>query len=915
MKKRSPDKKSGNGREPIAGVPANLKVADNNDNGDFLVVGIGASAGGVAALKSFFEKVAKKSGMAYVVILHLSPDYESRLAEVLQVVAKVPVTQVSERTLVEPDHVYVVPPNKSLVMEDGHIGVLPLNSIEARRAPIDIFFRTLAESHHGRAVAVVLSGSGADGSMGIKRVKENGGVTFVQNPREAEFNEMPRSSIATDLIDAILPAAEIPGRIMTFKQSLGTVEIPDEATSRADVQQKALREIFTQLRLRTGHDFTNYKRATILRRIERRINVRGLPDLPSYAAFLVEHPQEAQSLLKDLLISVTNFFRDKKAWDALDTNVVSRIVAGKKHGDPIRVWVLGCATGEEAYSLAMLFAEHTAAANDPIPVQIFATDIDEQAIATAREGRYTINDAADVSPERLRRFFNLDSDGYRVRREIRETVLFANHNALKDPPFSRLDMVSCRNMLIYLNGLAQERIMETLHFALAPGGYLFIGSSESVDGASDLYVPVDKENHIFQTRQVAARPYPIPTSGPNNLHFEPTPTIASKVRDKDVLERITYSELHLRLLEEFAPPSVVVNEDGNIVHLSNGAGRYMRVGGGELTNNLVQLVHPDLRLDLRSALFQAGKQTTNVEARGLKLSIDGHIETVNVMVRPVLGSDDTSRGFALVLFEPAEDGDVTETVYSPPEPLAQQLEEELVRSKAQLRASLEHSEVQTEELRASNEELQAMNEELRSAAEELETSKEELQSINEELVTVNQELKVKIEELSQSNNNFQNLLNSTDIAIVFLDRGLRVNLFSPATRAIFNLLPADLGRPLTDITSKLEYDGVVKDAEMVLEKLQTVTREVRTKDGSIYVLSMLPYRTSEDVINGVVMTLVDITALKSAQKDLQERAGELARFNNAMVGREERMIGLKKEVNELAVRLNEPERYPLEFEN
>jgi len=852
--------------------------------------------------------------MAYVVILHLSPDHDSKLAEVLQVVSRIPVTQVTKEEPLLPDHVYVVPPNKSLGMLDGHVTVAPLNTVEERRAPVDIFFRKLAESHRERAVAVVLSGTGANGSMGIKRIKETGGVAFVQNPREAEYNEMPRNSIATDLVDAILPVADIPARIKAYKDGLGQVQIPVDTLSRPDGQQQALREIFAQLRLRTGHDFSNYKRATVMRRIERRINVRTIPDLPTYSEYLKENPEEAQSLLKDLLISVTNFFRDRKSWEILERNIIPPILAGKQPGEPVRVWSVGCATGEEAYSLAMLFAEQAHAGGEPKPVQIFATDIDQTAIADARDGFYTLNDAADVSPERLQHFFVKDNDAYRIRREIREMVLFANHNVLKDPPFSNLDLVLCRNLLIYFNGMAQERALETLHFALKPGGFLFIGSSESIDGSGDLYAVVDKDNHIFQSREVSSRPYMIPETVPLR-NFQPPAAEGSRTSGGRALERITYNDLHQRLLEQYAPPSVVVNEDHDIVHLSNKAGKYLQMAGGEPSNNLLKLIHPDLRLEVRTALYQAVQRATNIEARGLKMSVDGRTESVNVLVRPVLDPNDTARGFILVIFEEStDDGAPIETLDTSPEPLAKQLEEELVRSKAQLKSSLEHAEVQTEELRASNEELQAMNEELRSSTEELETSKEELQSINEELVTVNQELKVKIEELSQSNNNFQNLLNSTDIATIFLDRGFRVNLYSPAADSIFNLLPTDVGRPLSDITNKLEYKGLVGDVETVVEKLQPLEREVRSADGSTYLMRVHPYRTAEDLISGVVLTFIDITPRKRAEDELLQQTDELTRFNDAMIGREERMIDLKKEINELCIRLGEPERYPLDFE-
>ncbi len=481
----------------------------------FFVVGLGASAGGVQALRELFEHVPADSDMAYVVILHLSPDYDSKLAEVLQAVATIPVLQVLQSTEIEPNHIYVVPPNQHLVITDGAIAPTKNLTTEDRRAPVDIFFRNLADTHGPRAICVVLSGTGADGSMGLKRIKERGGVVYVQNPREAEFNEMPRNAIATELVDEVLPVAQIPKRILAYRNSLGKVQIAEEPGQRPEQQQQALREIFTQLRVRTGNDFSNYKRATLLRRIERRINVRSLPDLPSYTSFLHEHPDETHALLRDLLISVTNFFRDRKAFEVLEKEVIPAIFRGKKHGEEIRVWVAGCATGEEAYSIAILCAEKLMHMVDPPKVQIFATDIDEAAITTAREGLYTLNDVADVSPDRLRLFFVNDNDSYRVRREIREMIVFATHNFLKDPPFSRLDLITCRNVMIYLNSTAQERVAETFHFALRPKGYLFLGTAETVDGASDLYSAFNREHHIYQAREIAVRSYPIPDSVPD----------------------------------------------------------------------------------------------------------------------------------------------------------------------------------------------------------------------------------------------------------------------------------------------------------------------------------------------------------------------------------------------------------------
>lgn len=837
---------------------------------EFLIVGIGASAGGIQAMQEFFRMVPENSNMAYVVILHLSPDHDSQLASVLQQETTIPVLQVTVKTVIEPNHIYVVPPDRHLTIEDDYIAVLPNLSIEERRAPVDIFFRSLADQHGPRAISVILSGTGANGSMGLKRIKERGGAAYVQNPREAEFNEMPRNAIATDLIDDVLNVGEIPASIIAYRNSIGTVQIIEEAEKQPEPQQQVLREIFTQLRVRTGHDFSNYKRPTLLRRIERRINVHNLPDLASYIAFLQDHADETPALLKDLLISVTNFFRDAKAFSGLEEAILPAIFAGKTSEDQVRIWVAGCATGEEAYSIAMLCAEQADKIFDAPKVQIFASDIDEAAIATAREGLYTLNDAADVSPERLRRFFNRDGDGYRVRRELRETILFAHHNFLKDPPFSKLDLVTCRNVLIYLNSTAQERVLETFHFALKPKGYLFLGSSESVNG-TDLYTINSRDHHIFQAREVTPRNYPVPESVPQ-FNFPKIDTLQKQTETDRHNPRISYGELHQKMLEQYAPPSVVVNEEYEIVHMSERAGKYFEFSGGEPTQNLLKLIRPQLRLELRSALYQAVQNKTAIEARNIKVVVNGEQQSLDIQVRPVLADRHVGKGFILIIFKPAQENSqesVAVRVVSD-EPLARQLEEELIGVKAQLRSSIEQHEYQAEELKASNEELQAMNEELRSAAEELETSKEELQSINEELRTVNQELKVKIEEIGIASNNLQNLVNSANVGTIFLDRNFAIRLFTPAILDIFNLKTGDYGRPFTDITNKLRYDGLLKDAQTVLEKLNVVEREVTTIDGRFFMMRLLPYRTAEDRINGVVVTFFDITASRESEEALRQ---------------------------------------------
>ncbi|HVG23177.1 MAG TPA: CheR family methyltransferase [Thermoanaerobaculia bacterium] len=835
---------------------------------NFLIAGIGGSAGSIPAFQTFFRNVRPDSGMAYVVILHLSPEHESHLAEVLQVSASIPVTQVVDAVHVVPDHVYVIPPNRSLAMRDGMLVASAVTSFEERRAPIDIFFRALAETHDSRAVCIVLSGSGSDGSMGLRRVKEYNGLVLVQDPDEAQFDEMPRSSIATGLVDFVLPTAKMPNRITAYRdQVFATAPTFDEES---DEDERALTDIFALLRVRTGHDFTNYKRATVMRRLRRRLAIRELAQLGDYVQFLRDVAGEAEALLRELLISVTNFFRDPEVWKKVEETVIPALFRGKAAGDHVRVWVAGCATGEEAYSVAMLLADAMAKMPAPPEVQVFGTDLDEDAIAKAREGVYSNAEIADVPPERLRRYFQKEQDDcFRVRRELRELVLFAAHNLIKDPPFSHLDFITCRNVLIYFNRTAQDRTMEVMHFALDPGGYLLLGTAESADG-SKLFTTVDKENHLFQGRDVA-RVVPLREAASPDLEVRDVVPASAGVRSFELRGRVAPIDLHLRLLEEYGPPSLIIDEAHAIVHLSERAGRYVRMGGGEASLNLLQLARPELRIPLRTALYQAAQKRSAVSVRGIVVAGEEREEVVDVIVRPALREGGVAaRGYFLILFEEAARPVDASTRTANVEPAPHLAEVELVRIRAQMRTTVEQYEIQAEEAKAANEELQAINEELRSTAEELETSQEELRSVNEELQTVNQELKVKIDEITHANNDMRNLMSSTEIGTIFVDRSLRVKLFTPRARDIFNLIPADVGRALPDITTKLMIDSLAEDVDAVLDRLHAIEREVQTRDGAWHLMRLLPYRTADDRIDGVVLTFVNITQRKKFEEALRE---------------------------------------------
>lgn len=827
----------------------------------FPVVGVGASAGGLKALKQFFAQMPGDCGMAFVVILHLSPEYESNLANLLQQTTTMPVTQVLESVSVVPNHIYVIPPTKQLSMSDGSIHIEDLEDLRGRRASVDLFFRTLAETQGRRSAAIVLSGTGSDGAVGIKRVKERGGLTLVQDPQEAEFDGMPRSTIATGLADFVLPVGSMPETLINYWRVGDTVKLPSVDALRTVDGTDTLREIFVLLRMRTGHDFSQYKRPTLMRRIGRRMQVNTVSDLSAYLEVLQSRPEEIQALLRDLLISVTNFFRDREAWTALEA-VIPQIFGAKHASDQVRVWVAGCATGEEAYSVAMLLYDYASTLEQSPAIQIFATDIDEDAIATARQGVYPDSISADVSPEHLQRYFIAEQSHYRIKKEVRDLVLFAPHNVLRDPPFSRLDLITCRNLLIYLNRDVQEQVLQLFHFTLRPEGYLLLGASESTDGVPGLFISIDKGQRLYQRRMVlTALPPAMPTLplvGPHRRH-------AAKMRSSSEGQLRSFGDLHQQLLSQYAPPSVILNEDYDIVYLSRGIARFLQFAEGEPTHNLFKVTPANIRLELRTALFTA-VQHGSAETRRVQIELDERQRLVDIVVQPIQ-EPQWAQGYILVIFnELADVSDIERSDTSDTEPLVSQLEEELQRTRELLRTTIEQYETAVEEYKAANEELQAINEELRAATEELETSKEELQSVNEELTTVNQELKHKVEEVTYTNNDLQNLMASTEIGTIFVDRDLRIKRYTPSAQTIFNLIPSDINRPLTHITHTLEYDQLPEDAAQVLATLAVITREVQASDGRWYLARLLPYRTIDDRIDGVTITFIDITERREAEE-------------------------------------------------
>ncbi len=856
------------------------------------VVALGGSAGSIQALKNFFQVLPAETGMAYVVILHLSPDHPSTLPELLQATTAMPVRAARDAERVEANRVYVIPPGKHLLIVDGHLRLTNLDPQRGTRVAVDMFFRTLADTHGPQATAVVLSGADGDGSIGLKRIKERGGLTIAQDPEEAEQASMPSNAIDTGMVDWVLRVVNMPARIVEYRANGATLRLPPEdgpqpakpALPPLDIDEAALREVLGFLRARTSHDFTYYKRATIVRRVSRRLQINGVPNLPDYVSFLRTHPGEAGALLQDLLISVTNFFRDRDTFAALEKDIIPSLFAGKGPEDTVRVWTAACATGEETYSLAMLLVEHARTLSHPPSIQVFGCDLDEEAFEHARAGVYTHAITADVSEERLARFFVKDARGYRVRRELREIVLFAEHDLLKDAPFSKLDLASCRNLLIYLNREAQDRALEIFHFALKPEGKLFLGSSESVPEENELFQTLDKKHRFYVRRTVQHVGLPVPT-GTGTLQrvlqareapVLPSPifsqTIATAFSPTSALppseERAALTELHFRFIERCAPPSVMLNERHDIVHLSEHAGRFMQPVGGLPTMNLLRSIHPDLRTELRGALFAVVETGAPVEVFGVPITLEGAARMVDLRVAP---APELAPSYLLVSFaardpDPAASGSVPPRLET--EAVVRHLEQEVEHVRGQLRDTVERYEASAEEYKSSHEELQSMNEELRSASEELETGREELQSINEELHTVNTQLKTNVDELGHANSDLHNLMNATNIITVFLDRELRITRFTPNAAEPFFLIPTDVGRPLAHVKQRLEYSECEADAEKVLRTLVPVEREVDgTDDQHWFLVRFQPYRTTEDHIGGLVLTFVDITERKRAEAE------------------------------------------------
>lgn len=836
------------------------------------IVGIVASAGGLDAFKNLLKAMPSDSGMAFVLVPHLDPMQKSLMAPLLARHTRMPVAEVDDGTRAEPNHVYVIPPNCYLAL---HEGILHLTSPVERalhQTAIDGFLRSLADDQQERAICIVLSGTGSLGTLGLKAVKANGGLAMVQDPRTAEYGQMPQNAIATGLADYVLPVEQMPEALQRYLRHF----VAEGAATRPETGAggEMLSQVVAFLRAHTNFDFRTYRKAMLVRRIQRRMNLNHVEQIKDYITLLREHPEELKQLTKDLLISVTSFFRDREMYRVLETEVIPDILRACSSERPIRVWVPGCATGEEAYSIAMVLFEAITAAQKVCPVQIFATDIDVDALQIARQGSYQESLLADVAPERIARFFlRTDAQTYQVNKQLREAVLFAQQNILSDAPFSRIDLVSCRNVLIYLEPQVQQKLVALVHFALRGGGYLVLGPSESVGAHSDLFEPMSKKWRIFRRISVPRKvqlEFPISAGDARTGYSQPA-SVAMPAQAAAVAE-LTLQ----KLVDDYAPAAVVANSRHEVVYFSGVTHLYLQQPSGVPTQDVLALARPGLRARLRAVMQKAVREGERVSISGGHVRREGRQVSVRVTAEPLRPPRD-SQGLMLITFEderrrppPGKATPVAEV----DEALVSQLEHELKSSREELHSTIEELESSNEELKASTEEVMSMNEELQSANEELETSKEELQSLNEELSTVNSQLRDKVEELEAANNDMANLLASTDIATVFLGADGRIKRFTAAATRLFNLIPSDVGRPIGDLTSRFSDPELAADIEAVLATLAPLQREVSTPE-DWYLRRVTPYRTSDNRIEGVVVTLTEISRIKQAESELRQLAGRL----------------------------------------
>jgi two-component system CheB/CheR fusion protein len=841
----------------------------------FPIAGIGASAGGLEALEQFLRHVPANSGIAFIIVQHLDPTHKGIMHELLKRVTSMEVFQIRDGMRVRPDCVYVIPPNSDMSIMHGVLHLFEPTAPRGLRLPIDFFLRSLADDRQERSIGVILSGMGSDGTMGLRAIKEKMGVALVQEPASAKFDSMPRSAIAAGLADIIAPAADLPGKIIDYLNH--TILLANNEMPREEKDQSALEKVFILLRSKTGHDFSMYKKNTVYRRIERRMSIHKINRIALYVRYLQENPQEVELLFKELLIGVTSFFRDEAAWEQLRLKVIPALLKTREPRQTLRAWSAGCSTGEEAYSLAIAFKE---AAEQVKPAQnfklhIFATDLDRETIDKARQGFYPANIVADVSPERLKRFFIKAEGGYQIVKEIREMVIFATQNVVMDPPFTKLDILMCRNLLIYLTPELQKKLLQLFHYSLNPGGVLFLGSSETISTFIHLFAPLNIKTRIFRRLEsvMPAETQIFP------VLFPPAPAGVSK--ELTMLKSATnlQSLADQLLLQKFSPPAVLVSDKGDILYISGKTGKYLEPAAGKANWNIFAMVREGLSFDLGSAFQKVLRQKGTVIAKGLTVGENGGTHTVDITVKSIQ-EPEPLRGMIMIVFNDVETSPAKKTkagAKTSPAGHARvlELEQEVRHLREELQTIREEMQSSQEELKSANEELQSTNEELQSTNEELTTSREEMQSMNEELQTVNAEQQSKMDELSWINNDMNNLLNSTEIVTVFLDNDLHVRRFTPGADKIFKLIPGDVGRPLSDIVSDLLYPTMTEETREVLRTLVFSEKQVATTDGRWFSVRIMPYRTMEDVIGGAVITFSNITAAKALEAELREEIERL----------------------------------------
>ncbi len=867
-------------------VAPELKVATSSEHppgSDFPIVGIGASAGGLAAFEGFFSgmPVDADPGMAFVLVQHLAPDYKSMLADLVRCFTRMPVFQIEDGMQVQVNRVYIIPPRYDLALLNGTLHLLEPGEPRAQRLPVDSFFRSLALDQRERAIGIVLSGTGSDGALGVRAIKAAGGLVMAQSPELAEYDGMPNSAIASGQVDYSLPVAAMPAQLMAC---VAHGLVPRQAIAQTPLSEGVLKNIFVLLRARTGHDFSQYKPSTIHRRIERRMAVHGIDAIDTYFKYMQQTPLELDALFRDLLIGVTRFFRDPAAFQVLEEQVIPRIFAGKPAAAEVRVWSAGCSTGEEAYSLAILLYEHMEAKKQGYSLQVFATDIDHQAIATARAGLYPLSIAADLSPARLARFFTLEPDGsaYRISKVIRDLLIFSEQDVIKDPPFSRLDLISCRNLMIYFGSLLQKRLIPLFHYALKPDGLLFLGTSEGIGEFDELFSVLDRKAKLYLRKASCSGAQRVALSQLISPLTERAAVRQARVGKPGLHTRRPLRELtEQAVLRQIAPAAALVNEQGDILYVHGHTGNYLEPAPGEAgVNNILKMARDGLRHALGNALRQVVLSQATVHCPALGIKINGHFRAVNLTLS-VVRSDSGAMPeapFYLVLLEdaPAAAGEhahpagLDAPLEASAEALVAELRQELRSKDEYLQSTHEELESSSEELRSANEEMQSVNEELQSTNEELETSKEELQSVNEELSTVNAELQAKVADLSQANNDMNNLLAGTGIATVFVDHQLRILRYTPTASAIINLIPGDVGRPVGHVVVNLvSYSRLTADIKAVLDTLLAREIDVESTDGCWYTLRIQPYRTLDNVIEGAVITFVDITEMVRVRESLR----------------------------------------------